>query len=215
MEIETPKVEVVGDPIELFKALNKFQAEVKGAKKNRTNPHFKNDYSDLEACWDATREPLSKHGLFFQQHPVGDDGLTSMLGHVSGSYITSTMRMKSANDKPQTKGSTITYMRRYAKCGILGIAQTEDDDANQASGVTTQGKGVGSAKQATQSQAKPKAPTRADVVNAIKQYRPGIEALTKEEKTFLADAMFEGVKNGTLVLTKDAVLQFDPIPFGG
>ena len=49
--------------IELAKALNKAQAEMKGAVADSVNPHFKSKYADLASIWDACREPLTKHGL--------------------------------------------------------------------------------------------------------------------------------------------------------
>jgi hypothetical protein len=43
--------------------------------------------------------------------------------------------MKSADDSPQSIGSTWTYLRRYSLASMVGVAfADEDDDANKGSG---------------------------------------------------------------------------------
>src|SRR6478736_6476225 len=54
---------------DLMTALAKAQGEVKGAKKDSENPHFKSSYADLASVWDAIREPFAKHGLAIMQWP--------------------------------------------------------------------------------------------------------------------------------------------------
>lgn len=118
----------------LATALNKFQAEVEPVKKGASNPFFKSKYADLASIIEAIRKPLSDNGLSFAQFPAGDGGLTSILMHTSGEWIEETYIMKPVDAKPQTAGSAITYMRRYALGAMLGIATEEDDDGNAASG---------------------------------------------------------------------------------
>lgn len=120
----------------LATALAKFQSTVEAVKKGASNPFFKSKYADLASIIDAIREPLAKNGLSFAQFPAGDGGLTSILMHETGEFIEETFTMKPVDNKPQTAGSAITYMRRYALSAMLGIATEEDDDGNVASGLS-------------------------------------------------------------------------------
>lgn len=118
----------------LATALAKFQSEVGAVKKESTNPFFKSRYADLPSILAEIKEPLSKNGLSFSQFPTGENQLTTILMHISGEWIEDTFTMKPVDQKPQSLGSVITYMRRYALGAILGIATEEDDDGNEASG---------------------------------------------------------------------------------
>lgn len=121
---------------QLAAALAAAQGEITGARKDSENPFFKSSYADLAACWDACRMPLSKNGLAViqttEESPEGVKVLTT-LAHKSGEWIRGQLFMKPVKSDPQGIGSCITYARRYALAGIVGIAQV-DDDANQASG---------------------------------------------------------------------------------
>jgi len=135
---------------ELNKALVKFQAKLKGAKKDAINPAFKRPgspegsrYADLESVWQAAIEAgLTECGLAITQDVgyayagYGDKGeiidtLTTELRHESGQMKASTMRLHMSASSPQAQGSAITYARRYALAAILGIYQV-DDDAQEA-----------------------------------------------------------------------------------
>lgn len=124
----------------LAAALAKAQKAMKGAAKDSMNPHFKNKYADLAACWDACREPLATHGLSILQ-PVSAQGaavtVTTILAHDSGEWISESLTMTAQQNTPQGIGSAITYGRRYGLCAMVGIAP-EDDDGNAASSHTTQ-----------------------------------------------------------------------------
>jgi hypothetical protein len=117
-------------------ALSKAQGQIKGAKKDSVNPHFKAAYADLESTWEACRELLSKNGLSVIQFPYSRDGRTgieTMLLHDSGEWIRGEIDVRMTLDtNPQVAGSIITYLRRYSLQGAVGIAPA-DDDANAAS----------------------------------------------------------------------------------
>lgn len=117
---------------ELATALSKFQATVGLVKKDSTNPFFHSKYADLSTIIEAIRDQLSKQGLSFAQFP-DEKGLTTILMHISGEWISSTADIKPKDDTPQAQGSAITYMRRYALSAVLGIATEDDDDGNSAS----------------------------------------------------------------------------------
>ena len=115
---------------DLAAALCKAQAEMTFASKDSTNPHFKSKYADLSAVWDAIREPLTNHGLSVTQlidilndKPV----LVSILMHVSGQWIKSTIPIINSNNSSQGQGSGITYCRRYSLAALVGCVQDDDD----------------------------------------------------------------------------------------
>lgn len=122
----------------IAEALNKAQAIMSGAKKDKKNPFFKSSYADLSAVCEAVREPFADNGLSFTQTmSVLDNGrmtITTRLMHLSGEFMDSTMILPDISD-PQKIGSAITYFRRYALMGIAGIP-AEDDDGNQATAST-------------------------------------------------------------------------------
>ena len=120
----------------LANALSKFQGEVGTAKKDASNPFFKSKYADLATIIETVRKPLADNGLSFAQFPTGENQLTTILMHTSGEWIEDTYTMRPMDAKPQSIGSVITYMRRYAIGSILGIATEDDDDGNKASGVS-------------------------------------------------------------------------------
>ena len=120
----------------LFAALAKAQGSIQSAIADKENTHFNFKYADLDACWEACREPLSTNDLAVIQLPeVGENSSVTMvtiLGHSSGQSISSTYTMFPDKTTPQGIASCMTYLRRYMLCAMVGISQ-EDDDANMAS----------------------------------------------------------------------------------
>lgn len=116
---------------ELATALAKFQGAMKPIAKDASNPFFKSKYASLSVIIEDTKEPLVKCGLSYAQFPDETDGLTTILMHTSGEWISSTYNISPVDRKPQSLGSAITYARRYALQSILGL-QVEDDDGNEA-----------------------------------------------------------------------------------
>lgn len=119
---------------ELATALAKAQAEMKNAKLNKVNPHFKSRYADLAEIRDTVTPALTKNGIAVAHGLSPADGggivVTTRLIHSSGQWIESGFPI--AYDKPQTMGSAITYGRRYNLSAITNIAADDDDDANAA-----------------------------------------------------------------------------------
>lgn len=118
---------------QLATALAAAQAEMKNAKLNKVNPHFKSKYADLAEIRDTVTPALSKHGIAVVNGTDATDGglhVVTRLIHKSGQWIES--RFPIAYDKPQTMGSAITYGKRYNLAAVANIAADEDDDANAA-----------------------------------------------------------------------------------
>jgi hypothetical protein len=129
----------------LVKALLKVQSELSPVRPNAKNPMFKNTpYADLNAFVEESKPILTSNGLVIIQtltSPSGESlssaspvcGLSTMLLHESGEYISDTILfpvIKPEDNKAvsllQQLGINITYMRRYAWASILGMISEED-----------------------------------------------------------------------------------------
>lgn len=117
----------------LAAALASAQAEMSPAKKNATNPHFRSTYADLASLHDASRAALGKHGLAVVQLPGRrDDGTTTvmtLLMHASGEFVGDESGVRPSTETAQAAGSVISYLRRYAYAGVLGLSAEDDDGA--------------------------------------------------------------------------------------
>jgi hypothetical protein len=119
---------------ELYKALVKFQGEMKPVPKEASNPHYKSNFADLSGIIQAASPLLAKNGLGFLQ-TMRVDGerniLQTKIIHASGQSELSEIIIPPHND-PQKLGALITYLKRYQLQAALGIP-TEDDDAETVS----------------------------------------------------------------------------------
>ncbi len=121
---------------ELGAALAKAQGEMSNAKKDAANPFFKSHYATLGSVWDAIRGPLSKHGLSIVQTTEFEGErvtISTTLLHASGQWIEGTIPVLSQKQDSQSMGSAMSYARRYALMGMIGIA-AEDDDGEATMG---------------------------------------------------------------------------------
>lgn len=118
----------------LAKALIDFQSRVQKIKKDAKNPFFKSNYASLSNIQDAISNPLAESGLAYSQMPSGVNGLCTILIHAeSGEYLMDSFIMPvSKQNDPQAVGSAITYAKRYALAGVLGLNIDDDDDGNKA-----------------------------------------------------------------------------------
>lgn len=127
---------------QLVTALSAAQGEMKHPVKDKTakvptksGNAYEYKYSDLANLLDATRAPFAKHGLCMVQIPTTSHfgcAVTTLLAHKSGEWIEATLSMPIADDRPQTLGSVITYLRRYSAGPMAGLSSEDDDDANVA-----------------------------------------------------------------------------------
>jgi len=117
----------------LAAALAKAQAEMKNAKLNKVNLHFKSRYADLAEIRDTVTPSLAKNGIaVVHGMDTAENGIAvvTRLIHSSGQWVES--RFPIAYDKPQSMASGITYGRRYNLAAITNISADDDDDANAA-----------------------------------------------------------------------------------
>ncbi|HNB11122.1 MAG TPA: ERF family protein [bacterium] len=141
--------------VKLAEALCKFQSQIKAVKKEAENPFYKSKYATLNDDFEVARPYLSENKLSVLQFPSGGVdgiGLTTMILHESGEYISESFTIKPTKADPQSIGSLIKYMRRYALEAALSLTtrdDVEDDDGNAATGKTG-ASGESAAKQATE-----------------------------------------------------------------
>lgn len=152
----------------LTKAMAEFQKSVKQPVKNADNPYFGSKYVPLESLVKAVMETGSPLGISFMQYTQvnenGDLGLCTVVMHSSGEYMEfPPLPIRPENNRSQAIGSAITYARRYSLSSIFGIASEEDDDGNEASGLTRQ------AKQPPKQQPKPQIKQN-DATKLIEEY---------------------------------------------
>jgi len=122
----------------LAKALSKAQGEIKNAKKDAVNDHFKKSYDDLASSWDACRASISKYGLSVIQtvaYLVDGWVLETTLLHDSGQFITGIHPLVPERPGPHAFKSVVTYAKRTSLEAMVGIAG-EDDDGNAATNLT-------------------------------------------------------------------------------
>ncbi len=152
----------------LMTALAKAQGAMEDAEKDAANPHLKSRYANLAAVRRAVRKPLSDHGIAYVQLPRTGEGFVEVetLLAFESQYISDVLRMPVLQNTPQGVGSAITYAKRYALMGMLGLAASdEDDDGHVAS---TNGNGY--VKHDTLS-------TRATLANAKPTPKPALTAV--------------------------------------
>jgi len=168
---------------ELAAALAKAQSEMEGAKKDAKNPFFKSDYATLYSVWQACREPLTKNGLsIIQTTGNGGDKITvfTILAHSSGQWIKGALSIKPGKTDPQSLGSCITYLRRYALAGMVGLSPLDDDaeaamtDARQPTKTSTK---------APESKPKPKDPMK-EYLDSMAKAKAYLKQLTGSDDIY-------------------------------
>lgn len=130
IENERPQVN------EVYAKLIKAKAQFGKALKNAKNPHFKNNYADLQSVLDAVTVALIENDLFVSQtgERCGDVFVIRTLVFDSNgdSIDFGIMPVKTLKEDAQAFGSGLTYARRYALMSAFGLAP-EDDDGQLAS----------------------------------------------------------------------------------
>src|SRR5574344_1141724 len=125
-----------GSIAELLAAMADVQSELPTMPKSSQAYGYK--YTDLDTITQTIKPILSKHGIGYMQSVGGLTEnaltLTTRIFNKKGEYIEDTAALptitSAKNNAAQTLGMSITYMRRYALCAMLGITSDEDVDAN-------------------------------------------------------------------------------------
>jgi len=123
----------------LLLAFSRARLNFKSIAKNKTNPHFKNKYADLDSVLEATVPALIAEGLVVMHSTdfMGDRFvLKTRLYHVSGEYLETIFPLPNITDS-QKLGGAITYAKRYSYCALLCITADEDTDGNESSSIAS------------------------------------------------------------------------------
>ena len=115
----------------LAQALLKVQRQLQPALKDADNPFTKSRYATLNSGMVSCRQALLDNGIWLCQYPVpvesGCLGLVTKLTHAeSGQWQASLAVVPLPRADPQGVGISMTYIRRYALSGMLGIVTEED-----------------------------------------------------------------------------------------
>lgn len=120
---------------DLFAALCKAQAEFPAIPKTGYNPHFKSYFSTLDDYERCCRPIVAQHNIGWSQiinTTETEHVLVTLLFHSSGQWMKSVVKLNPPKQDAQSLGAYISYMRRYALSGILGVSGSEldEDDGN-------------------------------------------------------------------------------------
>jgi hypothetical protein len=111
--------------------LHNAKQSIKKVAKNAKNPHFKNNYADINALIEEVEPILLENRLLLLQ-PIEDGYVyTKIICIDSNDRTISCMKLPEITD-PQKIGSAVTYYRRYTLQSLLSL-QAVDDDANLSS----------------------------------------------------------------------------------
>jgi hypothetical protein len=120
--------------------LHNAKQSIKKVAKNAKNPHFKNNYADINALIEEVEPILLENRLLLLQ-PIEDGYVYSRIVDIdSGEICESCMKLPEITD-PQKIGSAVTYYRRYTLQSLLSL-QAVDDDANLKEAVKSQKQGL-------------------------------------------------------------------------
>lgn len=158
---------IVGDAGELFSALIAARGEFRPLEANQEGKVERDgrvlytyDYADLAELQAVTTPGLGKNGLVITQ-PWWSDGdgyvLLTMLAHKTGAYMATETWFPKAGTWQQL-GSSLSYLKRYQWCSILGIATRKDDDDAAAAGPSNGAKPASAARPATRAPVPKSAP---------------------------------------------------------
>jgi hypothetical protein len=115
----------------IYKKLLEFQKLGISIKKDKRNPHYKNDYASLNEVLDKVKEELNKMNVVIIQKPCAGGLDTVLYDTEDDTKLDSFTPFINPTDM-QKLGGAITYARRYALVSMLAL-EDEDDDGNTAS----------------------------------------------------------------------------------
>lgn len=172
----------------LLKSLTMAQSEYPTLPKDKKGYGY--NYTDLDTVITTIKPIFEKNKLGFIQSLTtlenGKNGITTRIFSVEGEWIEDTIALPDVamakTNAAQNLGASITYMRRYALCSMLGISSDEDVDATTTT--ETQSKQTQSKKQQATTQLKggPDTPAQTKIINELlKTEINGFKVFSSEE----------------------------------
>jgi len=114
----------------IHKKLLEFQRLGISIKKNSVNPHFRNEYADLNEVLDKVKKPLNDLDIVIIQTPTPEGLKTLLFDTEDETSIESLVPFINPTDM-QKLGGAITYAKRYSLVAMLAL-EDDDDDGNKA-----------------------------------------------------------------------------------
>lgn len=136
LKFDGPKGPLFSALAEARKHFKPLSTDATADVKNKDGKHlYKFKYAPLDGVIAALEPGLNAAGLCLLQ-PFDGDVLYTIVA-CGESSLTVVTPLPSWGT-PQELGSLLTYLRRYQIKGIFGVADSEDDDGNEASGNVAQ-----------------------------------------------------------------------------
>ena len=110
------------------------QAECQVVQKDEQNPHFKSKFATILSMKGTVQPLLAKHGLAVLQFPIGngsgtETGCRTIIVHTSGESIEGDFLIPIGDRIDAQKAcAAVSYARRFALSGALGLVTAEDVD---------------------------------------------------------------------------------------
>lgn len=175
----------------LLKSLTMAQSEYPTLPKDKKGYGY--NYTDLDTVITTIKPIFEKNKLGFIQSLTtlenGKNGITTRIFSVEGEWIEDTIALPDVamakTNAAQNLGASITYMRRYALCSMLGISSDEDVDATtttETQSKQTQSKTPQKQQATTQLKGGPDTPAQTKIINdLLKTEINGIKVFSPEE----------------------------------
>lgn len=120
----------------IIPALVKASGELSNPPKNGMNPHFKSKYTTLDELINHIRPVMASNKLCVKTPATTNEegvSVSVIILHESAEWIEfEPFTIPLVKRDAQSVGSATTYATRYALCAALGLAGSDDDDANEA-----------------------------------------------------------------------------------
>lgn len=104
------------------------QEKVGAIKKDKTNPHFKNTYFDINSLLEVVKPLLNEQKIVLLQ-PLSGGNMKTILFDTETQEVFESEVLLPVNPDPQKMGAIISYFRRYSLTSMLAL-EAEDTDAN-------------------------------------------------------------------------------------
>lgn len=182
---------------ELITALVKAKKDFPDIPKNQTasvrmksGGEYSYKYADLPSILNAVTPHLLAHGLVITQKVMGTT-LVTELWHESGQCLDGGAYEVGEYSDPKSMGTAITYAKRYAICGVLGLSPEEDKDDP---GIVRQQSGKGQSKPKPQPTPQQLNNDRDKLMSTLREKR---EALGLAKEQVLKDLGVTNIQDAT------------------
>ena len=119
----------------LAQKLSRLISSLDKLRKNKKNPFYNSNYTEINQILAQVKPQSAECGLTILQPIINDQVVTVIMDNDTGEIFPNfneTENMKGLSiksEKPQDKGSEVTYYRRYGLQSLLAL-EAVDDDAN-------------------------------------------------------------------------------------